>query len=341
MRKFITCSDRIVPVHHPRVVFETALFMGAPERDLLENTELTRQMLGSAEMRISHRQYGILCRNALRITGNAALGLDVGRNLGIGQMGALGFLMQNAPTLGTALEAALHYTSALAPGWQLQLERAGATSAITFSETLPLGSLRAFAHEILLASFDAHARFLSGRRPIPFRSFQLPFEEPPHASRYHELFGGAPAVFGRDVARLEFESSILDAAIPFADPATLQIAEQICVQRLVRESTEEGLLEQVRRLVSTDPGDPPSLGAIAQVLQTSTRTLRRELGRQQTSYKQLIDEVRRARAEEWLASNSMPLGRLARGLGFASTSSFRRAYKRWTGRTPGAARQRC
>lgn len=75
MRKFITCSDRIVPVHHPRVLFETAVAMGATQEALLENTQLTRQLLGSAEMRVSYSQYGTLSRNALRVPGDSTLGI--------------------------------------------------------------------------------------------------------------------------------------------------------------------------------------------------------------------------------------------------------------------------
>ena len=59
-----------------------------------------------------------------------------------------------------------------------------------------------------------------------------------------------------------------------------------------------------------------------------------------TSYKELVDESRRLRAEAWLKTNSMPIKQLADVLGFSSPGSLRRAYKRWTGVVPGRRRAR-
>lgn len=53
-----------------------------------------------------------------------------------------------------------------------------------------------------------------------------------------------------------------------------------------------------------------------------------------TSFQELLDETRRARAEEWLRFTDMKLEQVSRQLGFGDIRSFRRAFKRWTGRTP-------
>jgi AraC-like DNA-binding protein len=319
---------------------ETALAMGAPEEQLFENTDLTRQMLDNPEMRVSYTQYGTLVRNALRSTRDPALGLRVGKNIGVARMGPLGFLLPNTPTLGAALNAMIHYSAAVAPIFRLSLDRRDERSTLTLAPTLPMGGLLRFGHEVTLAALLTQAQALCGRHPVPFVRLELPFSEPSHLGLYRELLGDVPIHFDRPAARLEFDSWILDTAVEFADPATFKIAEQVCAQQLLVEYSEEGLMTRVRRLLATEPSNPPALSEVARVLRTSTRTLRRELYLQRTSYKQLVDEVRRARADEWLTSSSMPIDGLARGLGFSTVGSFRRAYKRWTGRTPSAARQR-
>lgn len=340
MRKFITYTDRVVHVHHPRVVVETAVAHGAPREPLFENTELTPQMLTSPDMRISYLQYGMLSQNALRLTQNPALGLYIGRNTGVAQMGVLGFLLQNSPTLGAALDATLRYNRAIAPAWDFLLEVSGGVGSISFAEAMPMAPLERFAHEVVLAAFDTQSRTLFNHRPLPVRRVELPYAEPEHAGEYRKLFYDVPIVFGQRVARVEFDAAVLNEAVPFADPATAKLAEQFCAQLLPIDPSQEGLVSQVRRILATHPAAPPSLPELAQTLRTSTRTLRRELHNMRTSYKELVDESRRSRAEAWMETNSLPIEKLAEGLGFSTVGSFRRAFKRWTGHTPGALRGR-
>jgi AraC-like DNA-binding protein len=340
MRKFITYTDRVLHVHHPRVTVETAVAHGAPRDALFERTELTPQMLANPDMRVSYAEFGMLCVNALRLSGNPALGLHIGRNIGLSQMGVVGFLYQNCPTLGAALEASRRYVSAFAPAWEFEITRRGDVAALTFREALPLESLRRTAHEIMLAAWDTQTRALAGNLPIPVRKAELPFSEPAYVDEYRKFFGDVALEFDRPVATVEFDPTFLDVPIALADPVTAKLAEQFCAQLIPAGASQDGLVGQIRRLLASDPGAPPALTDVARKLQTSTRTLRRELQKMGTSYKELVDDSRRERALAWIETNSMPIEKLATGLGFATVGSFRRAFKRWTGDTPSARRLR-
>src|SRR5689334_9237741 len=105
MRKFFTHTDQVVPVHHPRVLVETAVGQGVCRQALFENTGVAPAMLEHPETRLSYLQYGALIHNALKLTGNPALGLDVGKNTGFPQMGVVGLAIMTSPTVGTALDA--------------------------------------------------------------------------------------------------------------------------------------------------------------------------------------------------------------------------------------------
>lgn len=339
MRKFFTYTDPVLSVHHPRVVVETAVGFGAPRAALFENSDLTDAMLTSPEMRVSYFQYGVLCSNALRLTGNPLLGLHVGRNTGIAQMGVLGFLLQNSPTIGAALDALIRFSRAVIPAFRLTLERNGREASLLFEEVIPLAPFQRFAYEVLLAAIERQTRTLHGEKPLPMKSIELPFPEPEYSAEYRKFFYEVPYIFDRPIAKANFDAELLDYPIAFADPATAKLAEHFCLQLLQVDPSQEGLVAQMKRLLASETGAPPSLSEIARTLQTSTRTLRRELSSMRTSYKQLVDESRRARAEAWIATNSMPIERLASGLGFSTVGSFRRAFKRWTGKTPGAERE--
>jgi AraC-like DNA-binding protein len=84
---------------------------------------------------------------------------------------------------------------------------------------------------------------------------------------------------------------------------------------------------------------PPSLTQLARLLCTSPRQLRRELQSEGTSYRRLLDEVRKERALECMAGSSMTVDALARELGFQDARNFRRRFKLWTGCTPIEFRQ--
>jgi len=66
----------------------------------------------------------------------------------------------------------------------------------------------------------------------------------------------------------------------------------------------------------------------------SPRTLRRKLEAQGTSYKGLLDSVRRELSRYYVQRTEESFERVARKLGFSEPSTFYRAFKRWYGTTP-------
>lgn len=109
------------------------------------------------------------------------------------------------------------------------------------------------------------------------------------------------------------------------------------MDRLARplEASVDSLLARVRRFLAEMLGDgAPSLGAIAQRLHMSPRTLQRRLELDGTSFHVLAGDVRRERALAYLADPKLPLAEVAFLLGFSAPSAFHRAFRKWTGRTP-------
>jgi AraC-like DNA-binding protein len=331
MKKFFTHADPVVPVHHPRVLVETAVLQGADRAALLENVGITQSTLTSPEARISYIQFATLTHNALTLTKNPALGLDFGRNLHVSHMGVLGLALMSSPNLGAAFEVGLKYYRALAPAWDLDLRVEGDVARFTAREAIPLRPFAMFATEALLAAVDAQGRYLLGRA-MPVRALRLNYPAPAHAARYMD-HGPMPLLFDQDVTSAEFDAAVLAEPIIGADPVTAKLAEQYCAAQTGTVSVE-GLVAQVRRTLTASLGRYPDLDEVARALRTSPRSLRRGLQRMGTSYQEILDEARRERAETWARSTEMTVGQMAEHLGFSDVSSFRRAFKRWTGVTP-------
>lgn len=73
-------------------------------------------------------------------------------------------------------------------------------------------------------------------------------------------------------------------------------------------------------------------------MHTSPQTLRRHLREEGSSFQELKDHLRRDLAIYYLGRNEMTIEIIAEQLGFSEPSAFHRAFKKWTGLTPGAYR---
>ena len=78
---------------------------------------------------------------------------------------------------------------------------------------------------------------------------------------------------------------------------------------------------------------------MARSLGMGPRTLQRRLAEQQVEFSQLVEDVRRALARQYVAGGEYSITEVALLLGYAEASSFSRAFRRWTGQSPQAYRQ--
>ncbi len=180
-------------------------------------------------------------------------------------------------------------------------------------------------------------RELTGNR-MPLDRVQLSMPAPADTARFIEQFGLLPE-FACAENRISFSRHLLDLPLPRANPHSAQLCEQQCQALLAKRRVRSGLAGQIRdRLLST-PGRLADMEVIASELNISSRTLRRRLEEQGSSFRQLQEEVRQALAEELLAIASLSQEEIAERLGYSEVSNFLHAFKRWKGLTPGQYRQ--
>jgi AraC-like DNA-binding protein len=162
---------------------------------------------------------------------------------------------------------------------------------------------------------------------------------PSYAGRYPQVFG-CPVRFARDVDALSFPLASVDAPQPHPDELLRTIgesaAEQILAQRDQARATSRSviaLLRSERHLENLD------IAELARHTRLDLEALRRRLRREGTTLTDLIDAARSKIACEDLLATTKSMRALAVQLGFSETSAFHRAFRRWTGTTPGAYRR--
>jgi AraC-like DNA-binding protein len=94
------------------------------------------------------------------------------------------------------------------------------------------------------------------------------------------------------------------------------------------------LTERVRELLAAQLPHGPSLGQIARQVSMSERTLARHLEDEGTTYKALLEDLRRRLALRYVRRSELPFAEIAGLLGFSQAAAFHRAFRRWTGKTP-------
>ncbi|MFD2937654.1 helix-turn-helix transcriptional regulator [Spirosoma flavum] len=133
---------------------------------------------------------------------------------------------------------------------------------------------------------------------------------------------------------------MLALPIPTADPQLLALLEPHAAALLARLNELPALADRVRHeLLRLLVQSEPSLEAVAEALSLSPRILQGQLRQDGHTYQQLLDEVRRELAERHLGDHIPSIKDIALLLGFAEPSVFIRAFRRWTGQTPGTFRR--
>lgn len=155
------------------------------------------------------------------------------------------------------------------------------------------------------------------------------------------LLWGPNLTFGAERTEIAFASHYLQLPVS-QDLASLKVFLRTAPHWLViRFRNQQGLAAQVhQRLRNSQYDQWPTLQAFALELHLSPSTFRRRLEREGCSYQEIKDEVRREMAFERLRESNTSIGVIAEKLGFQEPSTFHRAFKKWTGESPGKYRSR-
>jgi AraC-like DNA-binding protein len=157
--------------------------------------------------------------------------------------------------------------------------------------------------------------------------------EPPGALAWAATFGSCPS-FGAQRCELRYPAAWLDRAPQMANAVAAAQTSRECARLLESLKGADSVAERVCRELTRVPGQFPDLEALASTFCVTSRTLRRHLQAEGTSYAELLARVRRALAEDYLRATRMNVDDIAAALAFSDGRSFRQAFVRWTGHSP-------
>lgn len=312
--------------------------------EVLLGTNIPPASLEDQEARITLAQMRALLWRACELANDPALPFKCTRTTQIQALGLIGYVLSNASTLGHMFELLGRYRSLLSDTATEYLQPDGDSVCVYVTDFEDNTAPPAMDRPLVEYQLNTLQRIITGLgapdqdealRPIEAH-FRHP--QPPHLALYQEVFG--PKLrFNQPLNFLRYPRAAFSQPMPFANPQMLQRFlrdAHATEQRYAQEDFTGDIKREIRRRLH---GHAPAVNDIADHVHMSRSTLHRRLQEAGSSFKELLDETRRDIARELVESSGNSITDIAFTLGYASTSAFNHAFKRWEGQSPNEYRR--
>jgi len=329
--------DWRVPVAYLKLFLQHAEAEGLSAERLLAGTGLE-----AARLRVSEEpvEFGATRRAIANVTRAMGPGwhLSLAQRLTLSSHGPLGFAIVTAPDLRAAVSVLLRYIGTRGAWVWLAGAEENDEFVIRMYETLDLGVERQALVELTLLAIQNMLEGPLGRE-IHGARIALAYPEPEYRDRLAGSFH-AQLQFNAGGHLLRFPAAWLNEPCILHDAAMHRYMLSRCEEDLRADAGVLPAEVAVRHALLASPDQLPSLAEIAAGQHVSTRTLIRRLKRGRTSYKAILEHVRRTLAIDYLLHSEMSVASIAFRLAYHDPSNFGRAFRSWFGISPGQYRAR-
>ena len=351
-------TEKVIPFHlHPLGFIDAFVQFGANLSDLLQAAEVKECALKSAQEKISYQQFIHLIRAGIKLCRRPALGLLVSRHFKWYYHGLTGMAILSSSTFNQA-GLAFHRYSCLAQPYYMPyrcqpfyyldnrlrvlipIEHLITTPAMDadvyrFEVEFRLGLLFRMLHQFgeRQSGFQGSSQSSSVNAAV----IELNISAPPYDYLYREMTN-SNIRFNCEHARIILPVTALDMEGDILRKAVYKQALDYCDAELSKMIVTAPITEQVRALLLENIPRYPTIGNIAEKMELTTRTLARKLSLENTTFTEILNQVRSEVAIYFLRSTQLSVDDIAECMGFAETANFRQAFRRWTGHSSNSFR---
>ena len=277
-----------------------------------------------------------LWKLAIAATGDPAFGLTAARNFQPAALHGLGFAWLASDTLRDSLGRLVKYSHLINSLPDFRLEDTEDTVDLVVTVPDFGANFSNAATDAGLAIFLRMCQITAANDIMPVHvTMQRP--EPVDKSPYEKIFG--PSIqYSADAHRLSFDTTLANTPLATANPELARLNDQTVIDYLARYERSNLTMQVRAKIIEGLPDGRPSQEDIAETLNTSLRSLQRRLRDEDTTFKDLLNETQQELALQYMRDTSRSIGEVTYLLGFSEPSNFTRAFKRWTGKSPGEFR---
>ena len=306
--------------------------LGVDIDTLFDGTGVSSLSLSDPQARMSHRQKVALFGNVLRLTPDATVALQAGQRQRVSDYGVFGYGVLSSATFGEAITFGIEHIRLAGPVLEKSFRVEGELAIFEGHDVMALGPLLPLVTEFWFSSMQS---LISRVLEKPFAALRLllPYPAPPHARRYEEVLH-CPVEFDAGVMQWQFDAALLALPLPNANPITADVCVDFCGRMLEAIGDENTLVKSIKLACLNSAGGFPRAEEMAELLHLSPRTLHRRLAELGQGYQEILDGIRSRLAVEFLEQTRLSIDQIAERSGFSDVSNFRKAFKKWTGKSP-------
>ncbi len=300
----------------------------------LEGASISRSLLTESGARVTEAQFSALYR-ALAIEFDDEMPGIFARPLRNGTLKYLCLSLLDAPNLETAMHRFGQFFHIVLDDFRLESHRTSLVAEVGLRcESVAVSVL---GQELMLKLAHGVASWLIGQK-IPLLEVQFAFPRPAHAFEYLYLFPG-PVRFDCEQTLMRFSTSYFDMPIRQRKGNLRTFLARAPEDWIFVSFSEQLTSHRIREYLASRLPDMPSIEEVAQDLHCSVRTLCRRLAAEGAAFQGIKNELRRDIAIQRLTGTQDAIAAIAGDIGFDDPTAFHRAFRQWTGSTPGAYRR--
>ena len=299
--------NNVSVINYPAALLRLADREGIAGGALLKDTDVSKEDLEASDGFVSFELYKQMIVNAYQYLKRPSLGVQLGAELGVTTHGMLGFAALSCRTYEDAIKLTERYFIIRFPVMNCQLIKTESFQAMELNESIPVGEVRQFLIESIFSSLKVVSNDLLGDSSSEL-VFEFDFPEPEYSEYYRRVFGNNVS-FGQPKNRIIANNALLQTSLNKAEPFSYKLAKNMCEDLLTHIPGCLSVAEKIRKILRGMVTDllqvgTPSLNAVADLLNMSTRTLRRRLQGENTSFHEIINDERKQLAMTYLSAVS-------------------------------------
>jgi len=312
-----------------------------PVTPLLQTAHIPAEQLQNPRAKISLQQEIDFVRAMLSAIDDPDLGFHAGQCYRLNAFGSLGLAVASSEKVNDAIEFFMRYLCLSNTHFDIAFFKENGMAVLRFKDRYDLEELRRFYLErdfsfALISTRDMFPRTLVGKT---LKLIHFDFECPTDVESYEVLYG-CPVKFSMPHNEFLFDQKYLNQVLPQANSLARRLFEEQCESEKVAAFGPQGYAQKIRQVIRDSENSIPNLEDLAGEFHTTSRTIRRKLSAEGTSYQGLLSEELCRKAVHYLETTHLTVEQISLRLGYGESASFIHAFKRWTGKAPRSYRNK-
>lgn len=320
-------------------IIQFAALQGVDKAALLDHINYTELSLCDEACRVENEVYDTLMEKIIASSGDEYLGLHMGQHMSLSAAGLIYQIVQSSRTVREALHYCAEFAALGCSSLPITISDDGSAIFIPqgdWEKRCPQSLQQTLDGLLVFSLREFHSLTLYKHAPICIH-----LSRPKADVEYLESVFQCPVLLGQKDDRIVLNPKHMELPIVTSDYRLLKVLVNYANEKVasMNEAKGEFFTKVKSSILNMVKPQFPSIGQVADQLHVSVRTLQRRLKTEGFTFQDVIEQLRREFAEDYLSRPELSIGEIAFLLSYAETSAFVRAFKRWTGKTPGEWRK--